>query len=105
MIVSRLFGKAGRGLAVAAAILAVIGLATVPRPADVRGGGRGRRPCGGGGGGGGGAIGPGAAVGLGLGAFTLIIRRRRQLTRRVPAHLNRVIRLRPAGQAATSPDN
>src|SRR5215472_1076836 len=34
------------------------------------------------------------------------IRRRRQLTRRSPAiHLNRVLRLRRAGQAATLPDN
>jgi len=34
------------------------------------------------------------------------IRRRRQFTRRPPAiHLNRVIRLRWAGRAATSPDN
>src|SRR5262249_33848501 len=39
-------------------------------------------------------------------AITRIIRRRRQLTRRPPAiHLNRVIRLKRAGQAATSPDN
>ena len=51
----RFFGKTVRGLAVAAAILAVIGLATVPRPADAGGGG----------------ISPGAAVGLGLGAFAL----------------------------------
>jgi hypothetical protein len=49
------FGKTGRGLAVAAAILAAIGLTTVPRPADAGGGG----------------ISPGAAVGLGLGAFAL----------------------------------
>ena len=49
------FGKTGRGLARAAAILAAIGLTTVPRPADAGGGG----------------IGPGAAVGLGLGAFAL----------------------------------
>ena len=34
------------------------------------------------------------------------IRRRRELTRRPPAmHLNRVMRLRRAGQEATSPDN
>ena len=32
------FGKTGRGLAVAAAILAAIGLTTVPRPADAGGG-------------------------------------------------------------------
>ena len=55
MIVGGLFGKTGRGLAVAAAILAAIGLTTVPRPADAGGGG----------------ISPGAAVGLGLGAFAL----------------------------------
>jgi hypothetical protein len=55
MTVGRLFGKAVRGLAVAAAMLAAIGLTTVPRPADAGGGG----------------ISPGAAVGLGLGAFAL----------------------------------
>ena len=59
MTVGRFFGKTGRGLAVAAAILAAIGLTTVPRPADA------------GGGSGGGGISPGAAVGLGLGAFAL----------------------------------
>jgi hypothetical protein len=59
MIVDRFFGKTGRGLAVAAAILAAIGLTTLPRPADA------------GGGWGGGGISPGAAVGLGLGAFAL----------------------------------
>jgi len=59
MTVVRLFGKTGRGLAVAAVILAAIGLTTVPRPADA------------GGGWGGGGIGPGAAVGIGLGAFAL----------------------------------
>ena len=47
------FGKIGRGLAVAAALLAAIGLTTAPRPADA------------------GGIGPGAAVGIGLGAFAL----------------------------------
>ena len=47
------FGKTGRKLAIAAAILAAIGLTTVPRPADA------------------GGIGPGAAVGIGLGAFAL----------------------------------
>ena len=57
MTVNRFFGKTGRGLAVAAAILAAIGLTTVPRPADA--------------GGDGGGISPGAAVGLGLGAFAL----------------------------------
>ena len=55
MIVSRFFGKTGRGLAVAAAILAAVGLTTLPKPADAGGGG----------------ISPGAAVGLGLGAFAL----------------------------------
>ena len=59
MIVSRFFGKTGRGLAVAAAILAAVGYTTVPRPAGA------------GGGWGGGGISPGAAVGLGLGAFAL----------------------------------
>jgi hypothetical protein len=53
MILGRLFGKTGRGLAVAAAILAAIGLTTASRPADA------------------GGIGPGAAVGIGLGAFAL----------------------------------
>ena len=47
------FGKTGRKLAIAAAILAAIGLTTVPRLADA------------------GGIGPGAAVGIGLGAFAL----------------------------------
>jgi hypothetical protein len=58
-MIGRFIGKIGRPLATAAAILAVIGLATVPRPADA------------GGGWGGGGISPGAAVGLGLGAFAL----------------------------------
>ena len=58
MTVGGFFGKTGRGLTVAAAILAAVGLATVPRPADA-------------GGWGGGGIGPGAAVGIGLGAFAL----------------------------------
>jgi hypothetical protein len=53
MIVGRFFGKTGRGLAVAAAILTAVGLATGPRPATA------------------GGIGPGAAVGIGLGAFAL----------------------------------
>ena len=53
------FGKTGRGLAVTAAILAAIGLTTVPRPATAGGGWSG------------GGISPGAAVGLGLGAFAL----------------------------------
>src|SRR5215470_926717 len=55
MSIARFFGKTGRGLAVTAAILAAIGLTTVPQPADAGGGG----------------ISPGAAVGLGLGAFAL----------------------------------
>ena len=38
MTVGRLFGKSGRALAVAAAIVAAIGLTTVPRPADAGGG-------------------------------------------------------------------
>ena len=59
MTIGRLVGKTGRRLTVAAAILAAIGLTTVPRPADA------------GGGWGGGGISPGAAVGLGLGAFAL----------------------------------
>lgn len=59
MTVDRFFGKTGRRLAIAAAILAVIGLTTAPRPAHA------------GGGWGGGGISPGAAVGLGLGAFAL----------------------------------
>ena len=59
MIVGRFFGKTSRGLTVAAATLAVIGMTTVPRSADA------------GGGWGGGGISPGAAVGLGLGAFGL----------------------------------
>jgi hypothetical protein len=58
MTVGRFFGEVGRGLTVAATILAAIGFTTVPRPADA-------------GGWGGGGIGPGAAVGLGLGAFAL----------------------------------
>jgi len=59
MTICRFFGKTVRGLAVAAAILAIIGLTTPPRP-----------PLAGGVWGGGG-ISPGAAVGLGLGAFAL----------------------------------
>ena len=50
-----MFGKIARGLTVAAAIVAAIGLTTVPRPANAGGGG----------------ISPGAAVGLGVGAFAL----------------------------------
>jgi hypothetical protein len=45
----RFFGTTGRGLTVAAAILAAVGLTTVPRPADA-------------GGWGGGGISPGAAA-------------------------------------------
>jgi hypothetical protein len=61
------FGKTSRGLALAAAILAAIGLTAMPRPADAgwHGGGWGGRGWHGGG------IGPGAAVGIGLGAFAL----------------------------------
>src|SRR6202035_933874 len=53
MTADEFFGKTGRKLSIAAAILAAIGLTTVPRPADA------------------GGIGPGAAVGIGLGAFAL----------------------------------
>lgn len=42
--------RTGRSLAIGAAVLAAVGLTTVPRPAH--------------------AIGPGAAVGIGIGAFT-----------------------------------
>ena len=59
MTVGGFFGKTGRGLAVAAAIIGAIGLTSVSRPALA------------GGGWGGGGISPGAAVGLGLGAFAL----------------------------------
>ena len=55
MTSGRFFGKTSRTLAVAAAILAAVGLTTLPEPADAGGGG----------------ISPGAAVGLGLGAFAL----------------------------------
>jgi hypothetical protein len=55
MMVGRFFGKAGRGRAVAAAIVTAIGLTTVPHPANAGGSG----------------ISPGAAVGLGVGAFAL----------------------------------
>jgi hypothetical protein len=51
MMLGRIFEKTGRGFAVAAAILAAVGLTTVPRPAH--------------------AVSPGAAVGIGLGAFEL----------------------------------
>jgi hypothetical protein len=59
MTVGRFFGRAGRRLAVAVAIIAAIGLTTMPRSADAGGGRRG------------GGISPGAAVGIGLGAFAL----------------------------------
>jgi hypothetical protein len=55
MTVISFFERTGRGLAVAAAIFAAIGLTTLPRPAD----------AGGGWGWGGGGISPGAAVGIG----------------------------------------
>jgi|SRR5215469_2086329 len=55
MMLGRFSGKAGRGLAAAAVIVAPIGLTTLPHPANAGGGG----------------ISPGAAVGLGLGAFAL----------------------------------
>jgi hypothetical protein len=51
-MLGKLFAKTGRWLAIAAAILATVGLTTAPRPAA-------------------GGIGPGAAVGIGLGAFAL----------------------------------
>ena len=50
-MIGRFFGKTGRGLAIAAAIFAAVGLTTAPRPAH--------------------AVSPGAAVGIGLGAFAL----------------------------------
>ena len=53
MMLGNFLGKTGRGLAVAAAILAAVGLTTAPRPAHA------------------GGIGPGTAVGIGLGAFAL----------------------------------
>ena len=53
MTLGNLFGRIGRGLAFAAAILAAVGLTTTSRPAHA------------------GGIGPGAAVGIGLGAFAL----------------------------------
>ena len=62
-MIGRFFGKTGRGLAVATAILAAVGLTTVPRPADAGGGWGWHR--------GGGGISAGAAVALGLGAFAL----------------------------------
>ena len=43
------FARTGRGLAIGAAVLAAVGLSTVPRPAH--------------------ALSPGAGVGIGLGAF------------------------------------
>ena len=56
MMIGKFFRKTGQKLAITVAILAAIGLTTVPRHADA---------------GGGGGISPGAAVGLGLGAFAL----------------------------------
>jgi len=53
MMFDRFLEKTGRGLAVSAALVAAVGLTTVPRPADA------------------GGIGPGAAVGIGLGAFAM----------------------------------
>ena len=47
--INRFFGKTGRGVAVAAAMLAAIGLAAAPRPAH--------------------ALSPAAGVGIGIGAF------------------------------------
>jgi hypothetical protein len=51
MALGNLIGRTGRGVAVAAAIVGVVGLTAAPKPAQ--------------------AIGTGAAVGIGLGAFTL----------------------------------
>jgi hypothetical protein len=53
MTLGSFFGTTGRRLAVAAAMLAAIGLTAPPRPADA------------------GGVSPGAAVGIGLGAFAL----------------------------------
>ena len=128
MTVGRFFVKTGRGLAIATAILVAIGLTTAPRPADAGGwGGGGISP--------GAAVGLGLGA-FALGSvlsrpyynpyyypygyygyppapayyprrrIIRIIRRRRPLTRRVPAiHLNRPTRLRQAGQAVTSLGN
>jgi len=49
MTLGNLFGRAGRGLALGAALLAAVGFTAVPRPAH--------------------ALSPGAGVGIGLGAF------------------------------------
>jgi hypothetical protein len=49
MSLDNLFGRMGRGLAIGAAILAAVGLTSVPRPAH--------------------ALSPAAGVGIGLGAF------------------------------------
>jgi hypothetical protein len=51
MTLGNLIGRTGRGVAVAAAIVGVVGLTAAPKPAH--------------------AIGTGAAVGIGLGAFAL----------------------------------
>ena len=49
MTLGKQFSRMGRGLAIGAAVLAAVGLTTVPRPAH--------------------ALSPGAGVGIGLGAF------------------------------------
>jgi hypothetical protein len=49
MTLSKHFGQTSRGLAIGAAVLAAVGLTTVPQPAH--------------------ALSPGAGVGIGLGAF------------------------------------
>jgi hypothetical protein len=57
MAIMEIAKRSGRGLAVAAALVAAVSLTAVPGPAYAEHGG--------------GGIGPGAAVGLGLGAFAL----------------------------------
>jgi hypothetical protein len=124
MTVRRFFGKTSRGLPVVALILAVIGLTAVPRSADAGWGGGGISP--------GAAVGLGLGA-FALGSvlsrpyynpyyystattatpqltihrprIIRIIRRQRQLTRRVPAHLNRLTCLRQAAPAVTLPGN
>ena len=49
MTLGKQFSRMGRGVAIGAAVLAAVGLTTVPRPAH--------------------ALSPGAGVGIGLGAF------------------------------------
>jgi hypothetical protein len=51
MTLGKHFVRSGRGFAIGAAVLAAVGLTTMPRPAH--------------------AIGPGAAAGIGLGAFAV----------------------------------